>query len=94
MKLNKETLKQIIKEELDSLLNETTYSVANIFMDFQRQGGRDYWLSQAHGTDMKFSDFMHADQALAEYIRQVDPSLKNMPQDTWSQITELIRQTV
>ena len=94
MKLNKETLKRIIKEELDNMLNEASFSPTEIFMDFQRQGGRDYWLSKAHEMDMKYSDFMHADQALKAYIDEVNPSLNDMPQDVWSQITKLIQDTV
>jgi len=73
MKLNKETLKRIIKEEFDRL-SEGMFSPTEIYMDFQRQGGRDYWLSKAHGMNMKYSDFMHADQALKAYIDEVDPS--------------------
>ena len=94
MKLNKQTLKQIIKEELDSLLNESRFSPTEIFMDFQRQGGRDYWLTQAHGMPMKYSDFMHADQALRAYIDEINPSLNKMPPKVWSQITQLIKDTV
>jgi len=93
MKLNKQTLKRIIKEELDRL-NEGMFSPTEIYMDFQRQGGRDYWLSKAHGMKMKYSDFMHADQALKAYIDKVDPSLNDMPQNVWSQITKLINDTV
>ena len=94
MKLNKETLKRIIKEEFDNMLNEASFSPTEIFMDFQRQGGRDYWLSKAHGMDMKYSDFMHADQALKAYIDEINPSLNDMPQNVWSQITQLINDTV
>jgi len=43
---------------------------------------------------MKYSDFMHADQALKAYIDEVDPSLKAMPQNIWSQIAKLIQDTV
>ena len=94
MKLNKETLKRIIKEEFDNMLNEASFSPTEIFMDFQRQGGRDYWLSKAHGMNMKYSDFMHADQALKAYIDEINPSLNDMPQNVWSQITQLINDTV
>ena len=94
MKLNKETLKRIIKEEFDNMLNEASFSPTEIFMDFQRQGGRDYWLSKAHGMDMKYSDFMHADQALKAYIDEINPSLNDMPQNVWGQITKLIQDTV
>ena len=94
MKLNKQTLKRIIKEELDNMLNEASFSPTEIFMDFQRQGGRDYWLSKAHGKDMKYSDFMHAEQALGAYISEVNPSLKAMPNNLWKQITKLIQDTV
>jgi len=93
MKLNEEILKRIIKEEFDRL-SEGMFSPTEIYMDFQRQGGRDYWLSKAHGMDMKYSDFMHADQALKAYIDEVDPSLKAMPQNIWSQIAKLIQDTV
>ena len=78
MKLNKETLKRIIKEEFDRL-SEGMFSPTEIYMDFQRQGGRDYWLSKAHGMDMKYSDFMHAAQALKAYIDEINPSLNDMP---------------
>lgn len=93
MKLNEEILKRIIKEEFDRL-SEGMFSPTEIYMDFQRQGGRDYWLSKAHGMNMKYSDFMHADQALKAYIDEVDPSLKAMPQNVWSQITKLINDTI
>ena len=93
MKLNEEILKRIIKEEFDRL-SEGMFSPTEIYMDFQRQGGRDYWLSKAHGMNMKYSDFMHADQALKAYIDEVDPSLKAMPQNIWSQIAKLIQDTV
>lgn len=94
MKLNKQTLKRIIKEEIDSLLNETMFSPIEIYMDFQRQGGRDYWLSKAYEMPMKYSDYMHADHALKAYIDEVNPSLNDMPQNVWSQITQLINDTV
>ena len=93
MKLNKQTLKRIIKEEFDRL-SEGMFSSTEIYMDFQRQGGRDYWFSNAHGMNMKYSDFMHADQALKAYIDEVNPSLNDMPQNVWSQITKLINDTI
>ena len=93
MKLNKQTLKRIIKEEIDRL-SEGMFSPTEIYMDFQRQGGRDYWLSKAHGMKMKYSDYMHADHALKAYIEKINPSLNDMPQNVWSQITQLINDTV
>ena len=93
MKLTKQTLRRIIKEEFDRL-SEGMFSPTEIYMDFQRQGGRDYWLSKAHGMNMKYSDFMHADQALKAYIDEINPSLNDMPQNVWSQITQLINDTV
>ena len=96
MKLNKQTLKRIIKEELDSMLNEASFSPTEIYMKFQRQGGRDYWLSKAHdGEEIKYSDFMHAGQALRAYIdAQDDPTLIQMPDKVWNQIIKLIQDTI
>ena len=91
MKVTKSYIKQLIKEELDNVLSESMFSPTEIFMDFQRQGGRDYWLSKAHGTKMKYSDFMHADQALRAYIDDINPSLIDMSQNVWNQITKLIQ---
>ena len=94
MKITNERLKQIIKEELNTVLKETRYSPTEIYMDLMRRGGPDYWLSKAHGKPMKCSNFMHYDQALRAYIDEVDPSLLYMPSNIWSQITQLMKDTI
>ncbi len=94
MKITNEQLKQIIKEELEKVLQETSYSPTEIYMDLMKTGGPDYWLSHAHGKPMKCSNFMHWDQALRAYIDEINPSLSNMPDNIWSQVTHLMKNTV
>ena len=94
MKITNKKIRQIIKEELDMVLKEVRYSPTEIYMDLMRRGGPDYWLSQAHGKPMKCSDFMHWDQALRAYIDETDPSLIQMPNNIWNQITQLMKNTV
>ena len=94
MKITNEKLKEIIREGLNMVLKETRYSPTEIYMDLMRRGGPDYWLSQAYGKPMKCSNFMHWDQALRAYIDETDPSLIQMPDNIWQQITQLMRDTV
>lgn len=93
MKITNKQIKQIIKEELENILNESKFSPTEIYMDFMRRGGHDYWLSEAHGRPMKCTDFVHYDQALRAYIDEIDPSLNQMPDSIWNQITELMKNT-
>jgi predicted component of type VI protein secretion system len=93
MKLTNKQLKQIIKEELGNVLNESRFSPTEIYMDLMRRGGPDYWLSEAHGRPMKCTSDVNYDQALRAYIDETDPSLNQMPDVIWSQITELMRNT-
>tara|TARA_B100001094_G_scaffold118085_1_gene113874 strand:+ start:506 stop:859 length:354 start_codon:yes stop_codon:yes gene_type:complete len=69
------------------------FSPTEIYMDLMRRGGPDYWLSEAHGRPMKCTSDVHYGQALRAYIDETDPSLNDMPNNIWSQITELMRNT-
>ena len=93
MKLTNKQIKQIIKEELENVLNESRFSPTEIYMDLMRRGGPDYWVSEAHGKPMRCTSDVHYDQALRAYIDETDPSLNEMPHTIWSQITGLMRNT-
>ena len=102
MKISKRQLKRIIKEEYSKLKRQgliresmNQYSVTEIYMDIMRKGGPDRFCAIAHERPgMKCSDFMHYEHALRAYIDTEAPHLLDMPNNIYSQIVELLRETV